>query len=132
MKWSIVERDAKKLCRLPLNAQASRKYTAPILPFGRSMRAAPSDAFGTLLDVYSVQTAADRLFPGHGARLAQTWRDRAYRVHARSNAARALCAVFAYDARCARRTGRQRPSAAPHATGRTLADAAVFPLSRLH
>lgn len=40
------------------------------------MRAALFDVFGTLLDVYSVQTLAERLFPGHGARLAQAWRDK--------------------------------------------------------
>lgn len=40
------------------------------------MRAALFDVFGTLLDVYSVQTLAERLFSGHGARLAQTWRDK--------------------------------------------------------
>lgn len=40
------------------------------------MRAALFDVFGTLLDVYSVQALAERLFPGHGARLAQTWRDK--------------------------------------------------------
>jgi 2-haloacid dehalogenase len=40
------------------------------------MRAALFDVFGTLLDVYSVQPLAERLFPGHGVRLAQTWRDK--------------------------------------------------------
>ncbi|MDL1862017.1 haloacid dehalogenase type II [Betaproteobacteria bacterium PRO7] len=40
------------------------------------MRAALFDVFGTLLDVYSVQALAERLFPGNGARLAQTWRDK--------------------------------------------------------
>ena len=34
------------------------------------------DVFGTLLDVYSVQVRAEALFPGHGARLAQLWRDK--------------------------------------------------------
>ena len=34
------------------------------------------DAYGTLLDVYSVAQAADRLFPGQGAPLARLWRDK--------------------------------------------------------
>lgn len=40
------------------------------------MRGALFDVFGTLLDVYSVQTLAERLFPGQGARLAHAWRDK--------------------------------------------------------
>ncbi len=40
------------------------------------MRAALFDVFGTLLDVYSVQALAERLFPGKGGRLAQAWRDK--------------------------------------------------------
>jgi 2-haloacid dehalogenase len=40
------------------------------------MRAALFDVFGTLLDVYSVQTLGERLFAGHGARLAQLWREK--------------------------------------------------------
>jgi 2-haloacid dehalogenase len=32
------------------------------------------DAYGTLLDVHSVVTACERLFPGNGARLSQLWR----------------------------------------------------------
>ncbi len=42
--------------------------------------AAPSavlfDAYGTLFDVYSVGMLAEQLFPGHGERLAQLWRDK--------------------------------------------------------
>jgi 2-haloacid dehalogenase len=34
------------------------------------------DAYGTLFDVYSVSLAADEIFPGHGARFAEIWRDR--------------------------------------------------------
>jgi 2-haloacid dehalogenase len=34
------------------------------------------DAYGTLFDVYSVGMAAEQLFPGQGARLAQVWRDK--------------------------------------------------------
>lgn len=40
------------------------------------MRGALFDVFGTLLDVYSVQTLAERFFPGHGTQLAQAWRDK--------------------------------------------------------
>jgi 2-haloacid dehalogenase len=32
------------------------------------------DAYGTLFDVYSVGALGERLFPGHGAALAQLWR----------------------------------------------------------
>src|SRR5438445_12119698 len=32
------------------------------------------DAYGTLFDVQSVATLAERLFPGHGAALSQLWR----------------------------------------------------------
>ena len=34
------------------------------------------DAYGTLFDVYSIATLAERLFPGRGAALAELWRDR--------------------------------------------------------
>ncbi|TKR55776.1 haloacid dehalogenase type II [Allopusillimonas ginsengisoli] len=34
------------------------------------------DAYGTLFDVYSVETLAEELFPGHGAQLAGIWRDK--------------------------------------------------------
>ncbi len=34
------------------------------------------DAYGTLFDVYSVGMLAEQLFPGHGDRLAQLWRDK--------------------------------------------------------
>lgn len=34
------------------------------------------DAYGTLFDVYSVGLLAEQLFPGHGERLAQLWRDK--------------------------------------------------------
>jgi len=32
------------------------------------------DAYGTLFDVQSVATLAERLFPGHGMALSQLWR----------------------------------------------------------
>ena len=34
------------------------------------------DAYGTLFDVYSVGLLAEQLFPGHGERIAQLWRDK--------------------------------------------------------
>lgn len=34
------------------------------------------DAYGTLFDVYSVETQAESLFPGHGTQLASIWRDK--------------------------------------------------------
>jgi len=34
------------------------------------------DAYGTLFDVYSVGLLAEQMFPGHGERLAQVWRDK--------------------------------------------------------
>ena len=34
------------------------------------------DAYGTLLDVYSVGLLAEQLFPGHGAALSVLWRDK--------------------------------------------------------
>ena len=40
------------------------------------LRAVLFDVFGTLLDVHSVARRADELFPGHGARLSQMWRDK--------------------------------------------------------
>ena len=42
----------------------------------RPPKAVLFDAFGTLLDVYSVGLKAEQLFPGQGARLAQVWRDK--------------------------------------------------------
>lgn len=47
-----------------------------VMPPNQPMRAVLFDVFGTLLDVYSVQAAADRLFPGFGQRLALLWRDK--------------------------------------------------------
>jgi 2-haloacid dehalogenase len=41
-----------------------------------SPRAVLFDAYGTLFDVYSVGLQAERLFPGHGERLAQLWREK--------------------------------------------------------
>jgi 2-haloacid dehalogenase len=40
------------------------------------IRAVLFDAYGTLFDVYSVGLLAEQLFPGHGERLAQGWRDK--------------------------------------------------------
>lgn len=34
------------------------------------------DAYGTLFDVHSVAALAEQLFPGHGARLSQLWRQK--------------------------------------------------------
>ena len=34
------------------------------------------DAYGTLFDVYSVALLAEQLYPGHGERIARTWRDK--------------------------------------------------------
>lgn len=39
-------------------------------------RAVLFDAYGTLFDVYSVGLLAEQMFPGHGERLAQIWRDK--------------------------------------------------------
>lgn len=41
-----------------------------------TIRAALFDVFGTLLDVQSVAARADQLFRGHGARVAQLWREK--------------------------------------------------------
>jgi 2-haloacid dehalogenase len=40
------------------------------------LRAVLFDVFGTLLDVHSVAARAEQLFPGHGTRLSQVWRDK--------------------------------------------------------
>lgn len=40
------------------------------------IRAIAFDAYGTLFDVYSIATLAEKLFPGHGNSLAALWRDR--------------------------------------------------------
>lgn len=40
-----------------------------------SIKAIAFDAYGTLFDVYSVGAAAEQLFPGKGAELANLWRD---------------------------------------------------------
>jgi 2-haloacid dehalogenase len=45
--------------------------TTPVAP-----RAVLFDAYGTLFDVYSVALLAEQLFPCHGERLAQLWRDK--------------------------------------------------------
>jgi len=42
----------------------------------RAPRAVLFDAYGTLFDVYSVGTLAERLFPGRGERLGVLWRDK--------------------------------------------------------
>src|SRR5688572_22915232 len=34
------------------------------------------DAYGTLFDVHSVARLAEEIFPGHGARLSQLWRQK--------------------------------------------------------
>lgn len=43
-------------------------------PAAMSIDALVFDAYGTLFDVQSVATLAERLFPGHGAALSQLWR----------------------------------------------------------
>jgi 2-haloacid dehalogenase len=45
-------------------------------PPARAPRAVLFDAYGTLFDVHSVAMRAESLFPGHGARLSQIWRDK--------------------------------------------------------
>ena len=40
-----------------------------------AIRAILFDAYGTLFDVHSIATLAQELFPPHGSRLAQQWRD---------------------------------------------------------
>src|SRR4029079_13879800 len=42
----------------------------------RAPRAVLFDAYGTLIDVYSISAAAERSFPGHGDRVAVLWRDK--------------------------------------------------------
>lgn len=41
-----------------------------------SVQAIIFDAYGTLFDVYSIGTLAERLFPGKGPALAELWRDK--------------------------------------------------------
>jgi 2-haloacid dehalogenase len=41
-----------------------------------SIQAIVFDAYGTLFDVYSIGTLAEKLFPGRGAALAELWRDK--------------------------------------------------------
>ena len=40
------------------------------------LKAIAFDAYGTLFDVYSVSSLAEKLFPGEGAKLATIWRDK--------------------------------------------------------
>lgn len=40
----------------------------------KQLKALVFDAYGTVFDVHSVASLAERLFPGHGAQLSQTWR----------------------------------------------------------
>jgi 2-haloacid dehalogenase len=49
----------------------SKRTRPPAVP-----KAVLFDAYGTLFDVYSVALLAEQLFPGHGERIAQTWRDK--------------------------------------------------------
>ncbi len=41
-----------------------------------SPKAVIFDAYGTLFDVYSVALQAEQIFPGHGERISQLWRDK--------------------------------------------------------
>ena len=40
------------------------------------IKAVVFDAYGTLFDVYSIQTLAERLYPGQGAAISVLWRDK--------------------------------------------------------
>ena len=40
------------------------------------IKAVVFDAYGTLFDVYSIQTLADQLYPGQGAAISVMWRDK--------------------------------------------------------
>ena len=41
-----------------------------------TIKAVVFDAYGTLFDVYSIQTLAERFYPGQGAAIAVMWRDK--------------------------------------------------------
>lgn len=41
-----------------------------------NIKAVVFDAYGTLFDVYSIQTLADQLYPGQGAAISLIWRDK--------------------------------------------------------
>ena len=41
-----------------------------------TIRAVVFDAYGTLFDVYSIQTLADQFYPGEGAAISVMWRDK--------------------------------------------------------
>jgi 2-haloacid dehalogenase len=64
---------------MPLTAGGESEYSA-LMESRRARPAVPKavlfDAYGTLFDVYSVALLAEQLFPGHGERIAQTWRDK--------------------------------------------------------
>jgi 2-haloacid dehalogenase len=47
-----------------------------VAPSSGRPKAVLFDAYGTLFDVYSVALLAEQLFPGHGERLSQLWRDK--------------------------------------------------------
>lgn len=40
------------------------------------IKAVVFDAYGTLFDVYSIQTLAEQLYPGHGTAISLMWRDK--------------------------------------------------------
>ncbi len=40
------------------------------------IKAVVFDAYGTLFDVYSIQSLAEQCYPGHGASIATLWRDK--------------------------------------------------------
>ena len=40
------------------------------------IKAVVFDAYGTLFDVYSIQTLAEQFYPGHGAAISVMWRDK--------------------------------------------------------
>lgn len=55
-----------------------------------TIQAIAFDAYGTLFDVYSIGTLAEKLFPGHGAALAELWRDKQIEY----TQLRTMCSVY--------------------------------------
>jgi 2-haloacid dehalogenase len=55
-----------------------------------SIQAIAFDAYGTLFDVYSISTLAEKLFPGQGIALAESWRSKQIEY----SQLRTLCATY--------------------------------------
>lgn len=55
-----------------------------------TIQAIAFDAYGTLFDVYSIGTLAEKLFPGRGAALAELWRDKQIEY----TQLRTMCAMY--------------------------------------